>query len=496
MDEVIFHASQRLEALQLHVYSGMQHGRYLLQNYSEQLRDLTSSPSAAQLHERAHQLLQWIQHVGTELRRIATSISNPEEVYTQLLQFLGVDSAGIGIYYGCIGFILGSVIGVSVGLSWQRPSATGLKMKAIVCNSYRGLDSLALVEDAPCPKIRNPDEMLIQVKAASVDLIDVHICSGYGRVLRRHLNKYNPNVKKEFPVILGRDCSGIVVELGRKVNNFEIGDEVWFTVPYWVPGTLAEYVVVKQNSAAKKPKGISFEIAASLPYSGMVAWDAMTCQAGLNIKTTQGKRILVHSGCTPVGCILLQLSHLWGAHVTTTCSLRATPVAQALGADQIIVSDNMDIEKQLEQVERFDVIFNTTDVISYKMCLKFCQPEGIVVTTTPTSISSDTYGIILGCMYSLWMKIVCTLRNCVGASPWSVVQLSPKLLDELGCLVETGSLQPVVDKIFSPQDAELAFHHIDSGETIGKTVIRFRSRILVRNNRHHHRKGRVNKNIY
>lgn len=474
MDEVLFHASQRVEALQVHVYSGLQHGRHLLHSYSEQLRNMAITPTGMQFNEYMHRMTQWVQNLLDELRTIAGSLTNPEEVYNQLTQFFGIDTAGIGIYYGCIGFIIGGAIGVTLGLSWQRPTLPGQKMKAIVCNSYRGLDALSMVEDASCPTIRSPDDILIQVKAASVDTVDINICWGYGRVLRRHLNKYNPNVKSEFPIVLGRDCSGIVVELGQKVNHFEIGDEVWFTVPYWIPGTLAEFVVVKQNLIAKKPKGISFEIAASLPYSGLIAWDAMVHQAGLNSKTTRGRRVLVHSGCSPVGCILLQLSNLWGAHVTTSCSLRATPVAQALGAHHIVVNDDMDVEKQLEHTEPFDVVFNTVGPIAHQMCLKFCQPEGQVITTIATPLSSDTYGFILGSIYSLWMGMKCMVRSYAGYSTWSSAHLSAAVLDQLGSLVETGSLQPVVDKIFAPQDAELAFQHVDSGETIGKTIIRFR----------------------
>lgn len=96
-------------------------------------------------------------------------------------------------------------------------------------------------------------------------------------------------MKNDFPVVLGRDCSGIIVEIGQDVTKFEIGDEVWFTVPFWSPGTLAEFVVVKEQLIAKKPKGIRFEIAASVPYSGSVAWNAL-CYAGLDAKSAQGKR--------------------------------------------------------------------------------------------------------------------------------------------------------------------------------------------------------------
>jgi NADPH:quinone reductase-like Zn-dependent oxidoreductase len=94
----------------------------------------------------------------------------------------------------------------------------------------------------------------------------------------------------EFPVVLGRDCAGIIVDIGQKVSKFEIGDEVWFAVPYWMSGTMAEYVVIKERHIARKPKGISFEIAASIPYAGTIAWDALINQAHLDFMNTGGRR--------------------------------------------------------------------------------------------------------------------------------------------------------------------------------------------------------------
>lgn len=98
------------------------------------------------------------------------------------------------------------------------------------------------------------------------------------------------NVTGEFPVVLGRDCAGVIIEIGQKVKNFETGDEVWFVVPYWMQGTMAEYVVIKESHIARKPKGIGFEIAASIPYAGTVAWDALVNQAHIHSVTADGKR--------------------------------------------------------------------------------------------------------------------------------------------------------------------------------------------------------------
>lgn len=478
MDEVLFHASERVEALQLQLLTRLQQGQEVLLGYSEYLQNWTNTPAAHQIQDSLNNVWILFQRLIGEIKQFAGSLSNPQQfLSSRILPILGLESVNISVYYGSLGFLLGIGVGVLVGLSIRRPPRTGQKMSAVVCTSYGGIDGVAAVDDVQCPRIHNPDEVMVQVRAASVDPVDVSITCGYGRILRRQLGRYNLNVTSEFPIILGRDCAGVVVEVGQKVDNFELGDEVWFSVPYWASGVLAEYVVVKQSLLAHKPKGVTFEVAASLPYSGMLAWNAIVQQARLNPKTCFGKRVLVHTGCTPVGCLLAQLAHLWGAHVTVTCPLRATPVAQALGADCIIVcGEGSEVEKQLFNCEPFDVIFNTVGKLAHDTCLKYCQDGGCVISTDNVSLPSDTYGFIFGFVYSVVIRIKCCLWRIIGLSTWNSAVLDPGILENLGAMVETGGLQPVVDKIFTPQDAELAFQHVDQGDSIGKTVIRFRSR--------------------
>ena len=81
--------------------------------------------------------------------------------------------------------------------------------------------------------------------------------------------------QKELPVVLGRDCAGVVADIGQSVVGFDIGDEVFLAVPSWAPGTMAEFIVVTENQVARRPKLISFEASSSLPYSGCIAWDAI-----------------------------------------------------------------------------------------------------------------------------------------------------------------------------------------------------------------------------
>ncbi|XP_049764286.1 uncharacterized protein LOC126092615 isoform X5 [Schistocerca cancellata] len=414
MDELIFHASQRLEALQIRLLCSAQNFRNSVQVYSEQIHNAVvealNSPRGLYVQEGLHNTWAAVLRVGNDVK----SVANREyiyDVYTRVLRIVLSDAYDLNVYYSCLFFVVGGALGFTIGLSWRRTPQSSQRMKAIGCSYYGGIDAVQLLDDVPIPSVKKPDELLIQVKAASVDPVDILICSGYGRVLRRLLHRYNSNVKQEFPIVLGRDCAGIVIEIGQKVNHFDIGDEVWFSIPYWLSGTLAEYVVITENLIAKKPKGIRFEVAASVPYSGMIAWNAVVSQAHLNSVAASGKR--------------------------------------------------------------FDFVFNTVGHAADDLCLKFCKDDGLVITTVASPLAADNYGLIFRLLYSLWVRLKCFFRVCVGANAWSLMDESPVSLNELGKLVEDGSLQPVVDKIFSPQDAELAFQHADSCDAVGKTIIRF-----------------------
>lgn len=135
----------------------------------------------------------------------------------------------------------------------------------------------------------------------------------------------------------------------------------------------------------------------------------------------------MHNGCTPVGCVLLQVLKLWGADITTTCYKRAIPVAKALGANSILVIPeqvdstaksttetvpNGSLEKQLELYSSFDAIFYTKDcsAITEKQLRTFCSENGFFVSTLPPTLASDSYGLIMGPIFDVYVRIKCFLQ--------------------------------------------------------------------------------------
>ncbi|GFY76636.1 hypothetical protein TNIN_232031 [Trichonephila inaurata madagascariensis] len=158
-------------------------------------------------------------------------------------------------------------------------------------------------------------------------------------------------------IILGRECSGIVLKTGKSVTCVTKGDEVWAVSAYCLEGLMAEYVVVKDTQVTLKPQNLTFEEAASLPYTSIQVCNAVLNQASLNSKSTKGKRILLITGNSPVGLFAMQLLKSWGGDVTTAVPTAGLPMCHELGAEDVIVYSVTDFETELRNRKRFVFVF-------------------------------------------------------------------------------------------------------------------------------------------
>uniref|UniRef100_A0A4W2IKS0 Alcohol dehydrogenase-like N-terminal domain-containing protein n=1 Tax=Bos indicus x Bos taurus TaxID=30522 RepID=A0A4W2IKS0_BOBOX len=168
-------------------------------------------------------------------------------------------------------------------ISTTSPRST--VMPAWVIDKYGSNEVLRFTQNMMIPMIHYPNEVIIKVHAASINPIDVNMRSGYGATaLNMKRDPLHVKIKgEEFPLTLGRDVSGVVMECGLDVRYFKPGDEVGAAVPPWKQGTLSEFVVVSGNEVSHKPRSLTHTQAASLPYVG-----------GLNDRNCTGKRPLGH----------------------------------------------------------------------------------------------------------------------------------------------------------------------------------------------------------
>lgn len=376
------------------------------------------------------------------------------------------------LYIGCIGLFIGGGIGVLVGINYYSHFQYIVPMKAIVTNNYNGIKGITLIDEVLAPVIISSNEILVHVKAASLDIVDIQISAGYGRVLRRLYQSTVMKRKREFPIILGRDCAGVVIEVGYNVKKFEVGDAVWLALPYWMVGTLAEYIAVKDCYASLKPRILDFERSAAIPYSGCIAWDAVCNKAKLSAISAYSKRVLVHCGNTPVGCMIIQLCSFLGAQITASCCEQAKPLMLELGAKDTLLLDKVSSDSGFENPHnRFDVVFNTFGPSGNDFCNVFCKTDGILINTYSAVPSSDTYGYLRTMLYGIWLKIK---KSLCGYNVWKDVPIDNSVLEELSSLVNNGRLRPIIDKVYNCEDYERAFRYIGASKhPLGKSVIRF-----------------------
>src|SRR5437588_8933648 len=178
-------------------------------------------------------------------------------------------------------------------------------MKAFIVDRYGSKDGVR-AGDMPEPELRD-DDVLVQIHAAGVNLLDSKIRDGEFKLILRY----------RLPVILGNDVAGVVVRVGSQVRRFKPGDEVYARPHQDRIGTFAEFIAMNENDAAMKPEALTMEQAASIPLVGLTAWQALIERGELK----KGQKVFIQAGSGGVGTFAIQLAKHVGATVATTTSL-------------------------------------------------------------------------------------------------------------------------------------------------------------------------------
>uniref|UniRef100_A0A1A8HBB8 NAD(P)H oxidoreductase RTN4IP1, mitochondrial n=1 Tax=Nothobranchius korthausae TaxID=1143690 RepID=A0A1A8HBB8_9TELE len=353
-------------------------------------------------------------------------------------------------------------------------------MSSWVIDQYGTNGVLKYTEEVPIPTINSANEVMIKVFAASLNPLDVAMRGGYGATLlnlRRDpfsvLNNYN-----EFPLILGRDLSGVVVDCGSRVNHFAPGDEVWAAIPPWKQGSLAEYVTLTEYEVSHKPRSVSHIEAASFPYVASTAVSALGHTGGLCSENSSNKRVLITGASGGVGTFSIQLLKAWGAHVTVTCSQNAEGLVRGLGADEVVDYTAGDVAEQLEMMEKFDVILDNVGGDTEQWATSLLKPWSgakYVTLVSPLLLNTDSMGLLDGTL-----QAVLTLHNTAFQSitssgvfyRWAFYSPDGFALDDVSKLVDAGKILPVVEAQFPFAHVPQAFQKLEEGHARGKTVIK------------------------
>nr|WP_315425667.1 NADP-dependent oxidoreductase [uncultured Albidiferax sp.] len=306
-------------------------------------------------------------------------------------------------------------------------------MKAVRIHSYGDRNVLAY-EDAPLPTIA-ADEVLVRVVAASVNPVDWKIREG-------HLQSMIPYT---LPLTLGWDVSGVVAAVGAEVSSFAVGDAVYSRPDIKRNGTYAEYVAIRANEVAHKPKTISHIEAAALPLAGITAWQSLFHAAQLSA----GQRVLVHAASGGVGSLAVQLAKSHGAYVVATTSGKNKALVQSLGADEVVDYQTQDFAKVVSDM---DVVFDTLGGAVQEASWDVLKPGGILVSIVSPPPEEQA-----------------TLRGLRSA--FVFIEPNAPVLEQLAWQVDAGKLRPLIGAEFALQDLAQAHALSETGRVVGKIVL-------------------------
>ena len=334
-------------------------------------------------------------------------------------------------------------------------------MKAIVQEKYGSPDDLELRE-VEKPAVGD-DEILVQVRAASVHPDVWHVVAGRPRVLRL-MGAGLSGPKNRIP---GTDMAGIVAAAGKGVTRYREGDAVFgetIRTHQWSNGgAFAEYVAVHQDLLAIKPDNITFEQAASVPTSGFIALTSLPEPKDFR----PGWKVLVNGAGGGVGRLALQLAKAYGAHVTAVDSTGKLAMLHSLGADEVL---DFTVEDFTRRAVRYDYIFDVPGNHPFSDCRRVLRPDGRYVL-----IGHENYGRsggrYLGILPTFFKLMFLSRFTKQLGSGRSGMPARKEAMAELRRLLEAGKITPIIDSTYPIGEVREAFRHMIEDELMGKVII-------------------------
>ena len=333
-------------------------------------------------------------------------------------------------------------------------------MKAIILDRY-GKKGRMRVGDMPEPKL-DDNEVLVQVHAAGVNLLDAKIKSGEFKLILPY----------RFPLVLGHDVAGVVVRVGKRVKKFKPGDEVYSRPDDFRIGAFAELIALREDSLAFKPEALSMEEAASIPLVGLTAWQALVETA----KLKKGQKIFIQAGSGGVGTFAIQLAKHLGAFVATTTSAVNVEWVKRLGADIVVDYKKDDFEKSLQG---YDVVLNSQDNKTLAKSLSVLKPGGklISISGPPTPEFADAIKapwFVKQVMRLLSADVRRKARHLGVNYSFLFMKANGGQLQQITALIDSGAIRPVVDRVFSFESTQEALDYVETGRAKGKVVVKLR----------------------
>ncbi len=320
-------------------------------------------------------------------------------------------------------------------------------MKAIVYERYGSPDVLQLQEiDKPVVK---DDDVLVRVRAASVNPYDWHFMRGKPYFMRLMTGLFKPKLNR-----LGVDLSGQVEAVGKTVTRFRPGDEIFGRGD----GAFAEYVCVPEDALVLKPANLTFEQMGSVFMAAISALQALRD----NGQIQPGQKVLINGASGGVGTFAVQIAKAFGAEVTGVCSTRNVDRVRSIGADHVIDYTSEDFT-QGEQ--RYDLMFDNVGNHSLSECRRVLTSNGTIVL-----VGGPDGGPWLGPVPHM-LKLLFLSRFVSQKAALLNATLDKEDLVVLKELLEAGKVTPVIDRHYKLSELPEAIRYLEEGHAQGKVVI-------------------------
>ncbi|MEG1592284.1 NADP-dependent oxidoreductase [Chryseobacterium sp.] len=333
-------------------------------------------------------------------------------------------------------------------------------MKAFSISHYKKNSELQLV-DVPESVVRE-DEVLVEIYAASVNLLDSKIKSGEFKLILPY----------KMPLILGHDVAGVIIKVGSRVKNFKVGDEIYARPSDFHIGTFAEFISINEKDVALKPKNLTMEEAASIPLVGLTAWQALVEKS----KVQKGQKVFIQAGSGGVGTFAIQLAKHFGATVATTASEKSFDFLKNLGADVLIDYKTQNFADVLID---YDVVLNSQDSKTLEKSFEVVKSQGKIISISgpPTPVFAEEFNLPWYVKFAtklLSSKVRKIAKKQNVNYSFLFMKANGKQLAEITKVIESGIIKPVIDKVFPFENTNEAVKYVESGRAKGKVVIKMK----------------------
>lgn len=320
-------------------------------------------------------------------------------------------------------------------------------MKAAVYTRYGPPDVVQIKDfEKPVPK---DNEVLIKIRAASVNPYDWHFMRGTPYVVR-----ILAGLRKPKDTRLGVDVAGQVEAVGRNITQFKPGDPVFGTCK----GAFAEYACASEQALVSKPANVTFEQAASVPVAALTALQGLRDKGRIQ----PGQKVLINGAAGGVGTFAVQIAKSFGAEVTGVCSTRNVDMVRSIGADRVIDYTQEDFTKS---GQNYDLLLDNVGNHSLSACRRVLNPKGIYIAVGGPS---DPWMI-----RPLARAITALLLTLFVSQKLLMVLTKPskKDLDIIRELMGAGKVTPIIDRRYSLSAVPEAIRYLEEGHARGKVVV-------------------------